>query len=91
MKDIENKAMGYTINNFNGSPDYADGLEAGFTAGYNEAISEVVKDIEEIIKEIANQHPYKQVGNPDSYSTYNEAWTDACDVILSELLTKYKQ
>lgn len=33
----------------------------------------------EIIKTVQDRHPYKQAGNRDSYSSYNEGWSDACD------------
>ena len=41
--------------------------------------------ITEIINEVEDQHPYKQRGNPDSYSKYSEGWADACDVIRTKL------
>lgn len=37
-----------------------------------------MKTPEQYIKPIEDMHPYKQRGNPDSYSQYNEGWTDAC-------------
>ena len=30
-------------------------------------------------------NPYKEEGNRESYSRYNEGWSDACDVILAEI------
>lgn len=30
-------------------------------------------------------HPYKGVGNRDSYSQYNEGWSDACDALFEAL------
>jgi hypothetical protein len=30
-------------------------------------------------------NPYKEEGNRESYSSYNEGWSDACDVILAEI------
>lgn len=38
-----------------------------------------------IINEVENQRPYKQPGNRDSYSQYNEGWSDACDEIRQQL------
>jgi hypothetical protein len=41
----------------------------------------------EKIDAVANEHPYKVVGDTDTYSQYNEGWTDACDrleAVLSE-------
>jgi len=41
-------------------------------------------ELNDIINEVEDQHPYKQRGNPDSYSKYNEGWADACDVIRTK-------
>lgn len=35
--------------------------------------------LEKIITKIELEHPYKVPGNPDSYSSYCEAWQDCCD------------
>lgn len=37
--------------------------------------------ISNIIKEIASAHPYKEKGNPNSYTDYNQGWSDACDIL----------
>jgi len=42
--------------------------------------------ISKVIEEIADQRPYKEAGNADSYSQYNEGWTDACDVLETAIL-----
>lgn len=45
-----------------------------------------VKDqIKEIIEKVSDMNPYKEAGNRDSYSKYNEGWSDACDVIEGEV------
>lgn len=41
-----------------------------------------IDQIQSIINQVAALHPYKEPGNRDSYSEYNEGWTDACDEIL---------
>ena len=41
--------------------------------------------IDNIISKVEDLHPYKEVGNRDSYSSYNEGWSDACDVLGSEI------
>ena len=41
-----------------------------------------MKKIEQYFKELLEQHPYKQVGNRDSYSEYNEGWQDALDLAM---------
>jgi predicted regulator of amino acid metabolism with ACT domain len=42
--------------------------------------------ITQIIKEVADQYPYKKIGDRDSYLPYNEGWSDACDVIEQRLI-----
>jgi len=42
-------------------------------------------EIEQIISEVEDIHPYKERGNADSYSDYNQGWSDACDVIEQRL------
>lgn len=52
-----------------------------------------VTDIVKKIEEIEDLHPYKQAGNADSYSSYNEGWADACDLLgeaIMQLLTNNK-
>lgn len=39
----------------------------------------------EKIDTVTNEHPYKVIGDTDSYSQYNEGWADACDRMLSVL------
>lgn len=41
-----------------------------------------------IFKEIAELHPYRQRGNPDSYNDYSQGWADACDVLESRILSQ---
>lgn len=41
--------------------------------------------IKKVISDAEDQYPYKQSGNRDSYSQYNEGWSDACGVIESQL------
>lgn len=36
----------------------------------------------------ADKFPYKRVGEPETYSKYNEGWTDACDYILGMIETE---
>ena len=44
------------------------------------------KTHKDIVRKISNMNPYKEEGNRESYSSYNEGWSDACDVILSEII-----
>ena len=43
------------------------------------------ESLDKIINEVTDRHPYKERGNPDSYSQYNEGWSDACDILGQEL------
>jgi len=42
--------------------------------------------IKKTCREVANERPYKQAGNADSYSSYNEGWSDACDILEQRLI-----
>ena len=37
------------------------------------------KEILDVLDEIEKEHPYKVIGRPETYSSYNEAWRDAVD------------
>ena len=41
--------------------------------------------VQEIVDRIGGMYPYRQIGNRDSYSQYNEAWTDATNRVGAEL------
>ena len=47
----------------------------------------IEEEIDSAIQGITDLHPYKEMGNRDSYSQYNEGWSDACDV-LGETIKK---
>lgn len=42
-------------------------------------------EVLEWLEELRKEHPYKEVGNPDTYSQYNEAWHDCLDRVESIL------
>ena len=49
------------------------------------------KELDKIIEEVSDLHPYKEIGNRNSYSEYNEGWSDACDILgerIKELLNE---
>jgi len=50
-------------------------------------LAEKIDEIDKAVSEVEDMHPYKQAGNRDSYSEYNEGWSDACD-ILGETIKK---
>lgn len=42
-------------------------------------------DIDEIIEQLGKlekEHPYKMIGQPNTYSQYNEGWQDCIDRVL---------
>jgi enolase len=39
-----------------------------------------------LIKEVSKQYPYKIVGDPLTYNSYNEGWSDACDILGEKIL-----
>lgn len=41
--------------------------------------------VQEIVDRIGDIYPYRQIGNRESYSQYNEAWTDAINRVDAEL------
>ena len=41
-------------------------------------IDKVIEQLEKLEKE----HPYRVIGQPDTYSQYNEAWQDCMDRVL---------
>jgi muconolactone delta-isomerase len=54
---------------------------------YTELVSCFTQEQKEIIYEllerVARRHPYKVVGRPETYSDYNQGWTDALDTLLT--------
>lgn len=42
-------------------------------------VDKVIEQLEELEKE----HPYKVIGQPDTYSQYNEAWRDCMDRVIN--------
>ena len=49
-------------------------------------MNEIKNKIKKILEDLWKEHPYKVPGNPDTYSTYNEGWTD-CLTRLDALFT----
>lgn len=50
-----------------------------------------MKELEKILEEIEAEHPYKVPGSYDSYSQYNEAWSDAIDRVRARLENFFKE
>jgi len=56
------------------------------------ALPEISEDeIDKLISKTEDEHPYKEAGNRDSYSEYNEGWTDACDILGERFKAAIKQ
>lgn len=45
----------------------------------------VAEKLNHKLNSVSEKHPYKERGNRDSYSQYNEGWSDACDVMQQEI------
>ena len=41
-----------------------------------------VDNVVEQLEKLEKEHPYKVIGQPDTYSLYNEAWQDCIDRVL---------
>lgn len=50
-----------------------------------------MQELEKIFEEIEAEHPYKVPGNYDSYSQYNEAWSDAIYRVRARLENYFKE
>jgi len=48
-------------------------------------MKEKIQQLRDELEKISDMHPYKERGNRDSYSEYNEGWSDACDMIDSKI------
>lgn len=44
-----------------------------------------IDELNRIIAEVEEEHPYKQSGNRDSYSSYNEGWSDALGTLQGKI------
>lgn len=73
-----------------GGCDASDKEAAGWDKGIDAAMDELrkvkaadmwIQPILEGLDNIAKRHPYKVIGNTDSYSQYNEAWQDCIDCV----------
>ena len=40
--------------------------------------------------DIRSEHPYKTIGDKDTYSEYNEGWNDAIDKVLDEFEDEFE-
>lgn len=50
-----------------------------------------MQEIEKILEEIEQEHPYHIPGRPETYSEYNDGWTDAIDRVRAELSKKLEE
>jgi hypothetical protein len=42
--------------------------------------------VQEAVEQVAQLHPYKVGGVGESYSAFNEGWSDACDLMETKVL-----
>lgn len=52
----------------------------------------IIRDLNKELEDLEKIHPYKVIGNPDTYSSYNEGWSDALDAVnsrISNISTRY--
>lgn len=54
-------------------------------------IDKAIQAIDKIYNQVSELHPYKEPGNRDSYSEYNEGWSDACEEIRIRLIKELKK
>lgn len=66
-------------------------IEWDYPLDYQIAFDEAIEIIErmdklsEVLTEAEQLHPYKILGDPDTYTQYNEGWNDALDYIDSKM------
>lgn len=46
----------------------------------------LIEQVKLVINDTEQEHPYKVKGDLDTYSQYNEGWSDACDVLGEKIL-----
>ena len=67
-------------------------VEWNYPLDYQIAFDEAIKIIEtmdnllKVLDMAEKMHPYKVIGDADTYSQYNEGWSDAVDYIYSRML-----
>ena len=64
-----------------------DGVIVSILTSVRDLVSSkpIVYDIDKVIEqleELGKEHPYKVLGQPDTYSQYKEAWQDCIDRVL---------
>lgn len=47
-----------------------------------------MQELAKILDDIEHEHPYHIPGRPETYSEYNDGWTDAIDRVRAELSKK---
>lgn len=49
---------------------------------FDHPIAYYIDKVTEQLEELEKEHPYKVIGQPDTYSQYNEAWQDCMDRVM---------
>ena len=50
-----------------------------------------MQELAKILDDIEHEHPYHIPGRPETYSEYNDGWTDAIDRVRAELPKKLEE
>lgn len=50
-----------------------------------------MQELAKILDDIEHEHPYHIPGRPETYSEYNDGWTDAIDRVRAELSKKLEE
>jgi hypothetical protein len=81
--DVSISGSGYRL-----SEKDVDILISKALAEQKSAIMSLIKEMEE---KTAKEYPYKIKGDRSTYNSYNEAWSDACDILANRILEALKQ
>lgn len=79
LEDLQ--SMGKETDNIGRYIDMIMLYEVLIPVKYQPVAYDVDKVLEQL-KELAKEHEYKVMGNPDTYSEYNEAWEACCDMAI---------
>lgn len=88
-RHVDTKWKVYRAFNKGGVPVFnvisPDNIIGYFESNAIEWLDETPIDLDAIISEVDDMHPYKESGNRESFSKYNEGWSDACDVLGNKI------
>ena len=88
IDEFENNTVSNFERNKNlfGDTEYRDFVKAIIFAVVQDLDKQsIAYDIDKVIEQLEKlekEHPYRVIGQPDTYSQYNEAWQDCMDRVL---------